>query len=124
MRYPKLDPVFSDCCEVGMGSPFNVCGLKLTGKWVPSLPNYDWYDKYAHSPNNRYLALVAWSWSDDDRHDAGFKIIVVDTKTKTANETNRIPGCCKSIQWSVSGFQYDVYGYISETDFTQLKQAI
>lgn len=118
MSYSKLEPAFKNIEEIRMGSPYNVCDLELMGKWIPDLPAYEWQDLFANSQNNRYLALVAWAIK---KNNPGFKLIIIDLKNKNIKETERITGCCKSIYWTVSGFSYDISGYISEKDFSNLR---
>jgi hypothetical protein len=105
---PKISPTFSGQCEIRMGSPFNHAYLKLEGKWVPDLPKDGWQDIYAHSDNGNILALVRW---DTENNEPGFRLVMIDTKRKAVEETDRIPGCCESLEWRGAGFSYRAFGY-------------
>ncbi len=119
MSYSKLEPTFQNVEEIRMGSRYNVCDLELQGNWIPSLPTYDWQDKYAKSDNGRYLALVAWDVVDNH---PGFRIIIIDIRKRSIRKTKRIIGCCESIKWGTSGFSYKIFTYLSEEDFVNLTE--
>jgi len=56
---PKITPVFSEQCEIRMGSPFNHAHLMLQGTWVPELPGDGWQDVFAHNDDGTLLSCLA-----------------------------------------------------------------
>lgn len=94
MVYPNLTPIFSSVTEIRMGSPYHFAELEIVGKWVPESPDYDWQDLFAESPNRRYLVLVAWMIKNND---PGFRFVLIDKKEKAVRESERIAGCCQSL---------------------------
>lgn len=104
-----LTPRFTNCCEVRMGSPFNRCDMTLEGPWAPELPEGDWQDLWAHDPRGRLVALVAW---DTTNNEPGFRVLTIDTRTRTVARSERFSGCCRSIAWDGVGFRLDIYGFV------------
>ena len=90
---------FSDCFEVRMGSPFQMCRLRLEGEWTPNLDELGWLPLCSHSPDGRYLGLVEW---DTAKNVPRFRVVVVDMKLKTVERSESISGCCESISLSDS----------------------
>ncbi len=121
MGYAKLEPVFSNVRELPM-SPYNTCTVELDGPWAPDLPDYRWQDLFAKSDNNRYLALVAWDM--DGCFNPGFRLVVIDKRTKTVREARRVAGCCDAISWDASGFEYKTFGFLSENVFSELVEVV
>ena len=117
MVYANLTPIFSSVMEIRMGSPYHFAELELAGKWVPELPDYDWQDLFAESPNGRYLVLVAWMI--DENH-PGFRFVVIDKKEKVVRESKRITGCCQSLNWHV-GLSYETAGHFREKEIKTWK---
>ena len=94
-----------------MGSPFDGCDLRLEGAWVPKLSNREgWQNLSASSTNGRLLALIAWAINS--KNDPGFKIVIIDSKARKVHRGKRIPGCCKSIEWTGTGFSYETFNFI------------
>jgi hypothetical protein len=93
---------FSNCSEIRMGSPYQVCTLNIDAEWGARLGERDWQDRAAHSPDGRFVGLVYW----DILNSPGFRIMLLDTKTKRVNESERIAGCCDSITWKNNGISY------------------
>jgi hypothetical protein len=87
---------FLNCGEIRMGSPFQMCGLRLTGEWTPNLGEYGWQPLYARSPDGRYLALVEW---DTAGNTPGFRLVRIDEKQKSFETSQRILGCCEALNW-------------------------
>ena len=106
---PKINPVFIGCGEIRMGPPYNHAYLDLEGDWVPDLPRDGWQDLFAHSHDGEILALVRW---DPDNNKPGFRLVVIDAEKKTVEESERIPGCCDTLEWSTSRFKYHTFGFI------------
>ena len=88
---------FLGCLEIRMGSPFKICELALEGDWVPELGNRSWQNKYLQSTDGQILVLTAW---DVVANEPGFKLIILNVREHTVQETARIAGCCKSLHWS------------------------
>ena len=105
-----LMPRFSNYAEIRMGSPYQSCKLTLEGPWVPELPDRAWQDIWAYDPKGRFLAFIAWDIDQDN--EPGFRVLVIDTKSKTTTESLRFAGCCNSIQWSSTGFRLDIFGFV------------
>jgi hypothetical protein len=82
---------FVDLGEVRMGSPYNVCRVVLSGRWVPGLPDggEGFQDIVAWSPGGGYLGLVQWAAG---RH-PGFRVVVIDVQGRTLSRSRRIGGC-------------------------------
>lgn len=106
-----LEPTFSKCSEIRMGSPYSCCKLQLEGRWVPKLTTDGWQNLWAKSQNGRLLALVAWAINK--KNEPGFRIVVIDSKTKKVHKGKRVSGCCKSIAWTGTGFSYETYNFFS-----------
>lgn len=56
---------FLDCGEIRMGSPYNVCRIRLNLSWQPPVPTSDFQDICATTSDGRYLALVRWDTSNN-----------------------------------------------------------
>ena len=95
-----------------MGSLFNVADLELlqlSGDWMPDLPPDGWQDVYAHSTDGNILGLIRW---DTENNEPGFHLVMIDAKRKTMEETERITGCCESLEWATSGFKVTIFRHI------------
>ena len=103
---PAITPIFSDCIEIRMGSPYNVCNLKLIGEWIPELPAYQWQDKFAYNDDKSIIALVGWR---TDNNTPGFVIVTIDSNTKSVTESERYIGCCARIEWKYNKFSVYVF---------------
>lgn len=95
-------PVFTDAQEIRMGSPYRIAQLSFEGPWRPDLPDRDWQDIHAVSPDGRYLALVAW---DIVANSPGFRVFVIDTDDRTVRESTRFEGCCSSLTMADSSIE-------------------
>ncbi len=82
-----------------MGSPFQMCSLRLEGEWTPSLHQRGWLPLCSHSPDGRYLGLVE---RDTSKNVPRFRVVVVDMKLKTVERSESILGCCESVSLSDS----------------------
>jgi hypothetical protein len=105
---PLLRPLFSGQTEIRMGSPFRIAHMRLEGDWVPDLPEGAWQDLYAHSDNGKMTALIRW---DIPNNEPGFRLVIIDVQHKTVDESERIPGCCESLEWRGGGFAYRSFGF-------------
>ncbi|QDT47133.1 hypothetical protein Pan258_11640 [Symmachiella dynata] len=94
-----------------MGSPYRRADLTLKGSWIPELPGFAWQDLHSKSDNGRYLALVAWEFSDNNN--PGFRIVVIDKKDKAVRQSKRIAGCCQSIDIADSRITFETYNVIA-----------
>jgi hypothetical protein len=92
---------FQNVREIRMGSPYNLCDIKFEGEWIPPLPKEDGQNLKAHSPDNRYLALVQWNTTNNQ---PGFHIVRLDTHRKKYHKTKRIMGLCKKLYWDNDQF--------------------
>ncbi|MFZ2494076.1 MAG: hypothetical protein WA208_21555 [Thermoanaerobaculia bacterium] len=101
------DVEFLDCSEIRMGSPFNVCRLQLQLGWSPDLPNDDWQDLAAESPDGRFIALVRWEVRSND---PGFIIFTLDNVEQRVDRSERHAGCCERIWWSGNSFEWSAGG--------------
>jgi hypothetical protein len=86
-----------------MGSPFNLCDLQIVGEWVPSLPNEEWQDKTAQSPDGRFVALVAWAITNNE---PGFCVYTIDVHSKSVSKSQRVQGCCEVVEWDANREQF------------------
>ena len=117
---PKIQPNFSGKSEIRMGSPFNVADLELlqlAGNWMPDLPPYDWQDICAHSKDGNILGLIRWDTEDNE---PGFHLVMIDAKRKTVEETERIMGCCESLEWVTSGFKVTILRHIKPNQASEV----
>jgi hypothetical protein len=87
---------FSNCYEIRMGSPYQICRLHLTGEWAPELEQRGWLPVHACSPDGRYLALAEW---DTAENKPGFRLVLIDEERKTVEVSQRVLGCCESLAW-------------------------
>lgn len=87
---------FSKKEEIRMGSPYNVCRVRITGDWVPDLPETDWQDIRAFRPDGTAVALVRW---DTPGNVPGFRLWIVDAEARTVETSPRFPGCCEKLEW-------------------------
>ena len=87
---------FQDVKEIRMGSPYNVCRIRLSGPWVPNLPNTDWQDLSAQRDDGEAVALVRW---DTPNNEPGFRIVVINSQMKTVRTSQRFQGCCQRLSW-------------------------
>lgn len=107
MPYPIITVDFLNAMEIRMGSPFQVCDIKLNGSWVPQLPERNWQDISAASPNGRFLALVARDIGDENV--PAFRIVLIDKKERRLSQSERIAGCCQSITWIANSLVYETF---------------
>ncbi len=91
-----LQVAFFNRREIRMGSPYNVCGIRLYGSWVPELPEADWQDIRAYRPDRKVVALVRW---DVPGNVPGFRLWILDTIDEMVETSERFPGCCTSLEW-------------------------
>lgn len=98
---------FKDVGEIRMGSPYSICRLELSGGKIPELPETDWQDRRAYSPDKRFLGLVRW---DTPGNEPGFRIFTIDSARGTHTVSRRIKGCCVKLSWDRKhGFQAEVF---------------
>ena len=95
-----MEVKFLNCGEVRMGSPYNICDLELQGDWVPELPEEDWQDLTATSPDGGYVALVAWDVKPDNT--PAFKMYKIDLWGKSFVKSKPIEDCCQKVFWDES----------------------
>jgi hypothetical protein len=88
---------FRNIREIRMGSPFNLCEIKIIANWVPGLPAVDWQNLSASREDERALALVYW---DTLGNLPGFRIYAIDIASQTTVVSERYPGCCQKIWWT------------------------
>src|SRR6266702_8812789 len=91
-----VTPHFSHCHEIRMGSPFQICRLRLTGDWTPILEECGWLPLYCRSSDGRYWGLVEW---DTAGNMPGFRVVLIDENRKSVDSSRRILGCCESLTW-------------------------
>lgn len=96
-----LEPV-----EIRMGSPYCACRVRLSGRWVPELPDYGegFQNIKAWSPDGNYLALVQWRISM--QNEPGFRIFTIAIQERRITKSRRIRGCCQSLNWDGGAFTY------------------
>ena len=79
-----------------MGSPYGICRIRLDGDWRPDLPETDWQNLSARSPDGMRLALVRW---DTPGNQPGFRLYVLDSLARQVSVSERFPGCCYRLWW-------------------------
>ncbi len=114
MRYPSLNPAYSNAVEIRMGSPYRTAELTLEGSWIPDLPDVEWQDLYAESDNKRYLLLVGWLISPRD--EPGFCFVLIDKKNKVCTQSDRISGCCKAVRFNGTRICYELFDSVDVLD--------
>ena len=87
---------FLNVREIRMGSPYSLCEVRLSGDWVPDLPDWDWQDIMAEREENGLLALVRW---DTPGNRPGFRIYIINSTNRSIHVSPRFPGCCKKLYW-------------------------
>jgi hypothetical protein len=102
----KLTVQFIDCSEVRMGSPYDCCNIKLEGSWIPQLPEGDWQNISASSPDGRFLGLVRWS---SPGNQPGFYVFTIDLQDRAVRKSSRIKGCCESPWWEGARFKWRAF---------------
>jgi hypothetical protein len=85
---------FSNRREIRMGSPHNVCDINIKPNNYIELPNYDWQDIGTISKDKKFVCFVAWDIKDNN---PGFRLIIINTKSKIIKESERKNGICESI---------------------------
>jgi hypothetical protein len=98
MKPKSLTVTFRNRTEIRMGSPFNIANLYLKGDWIPDLPNEDWQDQKAWSPDGRFVALIAWAVSKSNN--PGFRIYTINLEERSFAVSKRIRGCCQKLKWN------------------------
>jgi hypothetical protein len=95
-----------------MGSPYNIAHLELKGKWIPELPNEDWQDVTAKSPDGRFVALVAWAVSRNNS--PGFRTYTIDLRERDFLVSKRVRGCCMKVKWNkqTGSFEFERFLYV------------
>jgi len=96
---------FVDAVEIRMGSPYSICKVRLTGKWVPKLPGDgdDYQNLRAWSSDGGSLALIRW---DHRGNDPGFRVVIVAVAQQRVRMSARVKGCCESLEWKNGAFNY------------------
>ncbi len=119
MNHPKITVHFDNLGEVRMGSPYNLATLRIDGSWNPGLRETDWQDIHAHSESGRYHALVRWDYLDGA---PGFRLFLLDAQKKKVFKSDRMEGCCSSVEWRGTGFSFQTFRYLAEKDFSDLEE--
>ncbi len=91
---------FYNIGEVRMGSPYNICHLRISADWLLNLPDNDWQDLTAYRNDKEAVALVRW---DTPGNCPGFRIVVVDNSKRTIEISDRFHGCCCELRWADNG---------------------
>ena len=78
-----------------MGSPYQTCRLTLEGEWTPELEAGSWVGVQASSRGGERLALAEW----DLDQGVGFRIVVVDSRSQSVEQSAGIQGCCVALGW-------------------------
>ncbi len=97
---------FYDCSEIRMGSPYQICSLRVGGGWLAKLGDRPWQNKVAHSADGRIVALVYW---DIVRNEPGFRVLAINTQSGQITESGRVAGCCDSISWDGGRFSFRTF---------------
>lgn len=87
---------FFDRSEIRMGSPFNICQLRLQLAWSPQLPDGGWQDLWAESPDGRFVALILWHVPENR---PGFIVYTLDNLEHTVTRSAPQSGCCEKVWW-------------------------
>ena len=80
---------FLNCSEVRMGSPYQVCDIRLQLDWKPDLPGSGFQDLSVESPDGRYLSLVEWHIVDNA---PAFVVHTLDTVAHTVRSSPAVRG--------------------------------
>mgnify|MGYP006305371023 CR=1 FL=1 len=104
IKKEKLTIKFKNIREIRMGSPYQVCEISFKGEWIPPLPDYDWQDIKAISPDKNQIALVRWNTLGNI---PGFHIIRINVEKKSYHKTRKIIGICKKIYWKDGKFIWE-----------------
>src|ERR1700676_3627412 len=78
----------------------------LAGEWVPDLEQGGWVAVQAHSLGGRYLVLAKWETA---KNTPGFRVVLIDEEQKTADVSQRIPGCCEFLGWQPDAIAWKAF---------------
>jgi hypothetical protein len=77
--------------EIRMGSPFNICDLRLQGDYIPDLSGFEFQDIAISSTNRQIVYLIVWSVTDNK---PGFKVLKLDEAEQSMVSSSEIKGFC------------------------------
>ncbi len=89
--------------EIRMGSPYQLCRMKVEASWDPDLPFDELDRRKAESPNGRFVALVAW-----DLGGVNFpriRLVVLDDERQQVTTSALLDGACEELTWTGTGFR-------------------
>ena len=99
----SLEIQFINKREIRMGAEFNICKLNIIGKVKPNLSGDDFQDILCWSLDFNFLALVRWNINNNN---PGFNVYIINCKQNDVKKSDRIEGCCESIEWVNNHFLY------------------
>src|SRR5687768_7201476 len=92
---PPFQVKFIDPQEVRMGSPYNLCSIKILGNDKIKLENNAWQDKLAWSKDFQYLVLIKWNFT---KNEPGFHFVIFNIYTGECKTSERIFGLLKYLE--------------------------
>lgn len=97
----KIEVIFSNCDEIRMGSPFNICEIELRGAKEIVLNKSGWQDKYCWSKDYKNLCLIKWN---GENNIPSFNAVLIDVDNWKMYKTNKIDGCCAEVSFKDDTF--------------------
>jgi hypothetical protein len=92
--------------EIRMGSPFNICEIKLRGTEI-QIPEGGWRDKFEWSLDNKFLVLI--QWNIDKLNDPGFNFYIIDISKQSVQISERIKGIIEDFRVSGEKIVYKIF---------------
>jgi hypothetical protein len=102
---------FINPCEIRMGSPYNLCEIRLTGKTKIKIENNAWQDLALYTKDKRYLILVKWNL---EKNEPGFHFVIFNIATGDKVISDRIMGCLNSMEFEKGKIKYNKFHYTGE----------
>ena len=97
--------------EIRMGSPYNLCEIRLSGGTNIELENNAWQDLALWSDDNKYLILVKWNL---EKNEPGFHFVTFNIATGEKAIGERIMGCLNSMDFKNGIIMYNKFLYTGQ----------
>lgn len=97
--------------EIRMGSPYNLCEIRLSGKINIKLENNAWQDLALWTNDNKYLILVKWNL---EKNEPGFHFVIFNIATGDNIISERIMGCLNSMEFENGKIKYNKFFYTGQ----------
>jgi hypothetical protein len=95
LSQPPFQVNFIEPREVRMGSPYNLCSIKVSGSNKLHLEENAWQDKLAWSKDFKYLVLIKWNF---EKNEPSFHFVIYNVETGENKISERIFGLLNDIE--------------------------